>query len=84
MNHLLAHFVGVLNVVIAIGFIAAGAIGGFEAFEGGYILNNIVGLVVGLVMGLLVALLVCGLVALLVEIHNELTKIRAALERSGR
>jgi len=73
MNKFLADCVGVLNGLVAVVIIGACTIADLIADRstvgGGYF-------IVGILVGLVVATLVCGVLALLVDIRNELVRIR--------
>jgi hypothetical protein len=77
MNRLLSGTVGFLNGLLAIILVVGGAVVG-TAF-----IHAVVGFVVGGILGLIVAAIICGFLALVIEIRNELVKIREALERSN-
>jgi hypothetical protein len=76
MNKLLAQALPFPNGLIAFVIIVIGTILGTVEL-------HVLGLVTGAILGFIVALIVCGLIALFIEMHNELVKIRTALEQSG-
>jgi hypothetical protein len=76
MNSFLARAVAVLNGVIAVILIIAGAVVGVAS-------QNAFGLIFGIIVGFVAALVLCGVLALVTEIHAELIRIRIALERTG-
>jgi hypothetical protein len=76
VNKFLARAVGFLNGALAIILVVAGALFGGAT-------GQAFGFVFGLTIGFVVALVACGLLALVIDMHNELIKIRMALERTA-
>jgi uncharacterized membrane protein YczE len=74
VNKLLAGTVRFLNGVFAISFVVIGAIIGGTKGDPGYI-------IIGAAIGFIVAAFVCGILALVIDMRNELVKIREALEQ---
>ena len=71
----MAGAVGFLNGALAIILVVAGALFGGAT-------GHAFGVVFGLIIGFVVALVACGLLALVIDLRNELIKIRVALERT--
>ena len=74
MNSLLANTIGLLNGLLALFFIIAGALIGQSQLEG-------MGLIVGLVVGFILAVVVCGILAIFISMRDELIEIRKLLNK---
>lgn len=70
MNKFLASSIAVLNQLLAVVFILIGSLIGFKDDLG----------VLGGFLGFFVAVIICGTLALLVDIRDELTRIRQELQ----
>jgi hypothetical protein len=74
MNKFLADSVAAMNAAMAMFFIVIGAVGGTQL---GYPNNPVlIFTLLGTVGGLLIAIVFCGFIAVLVEIREELIRIR--------
>ena len=77
MNKLLAKLLGILNGLIALIFIVAGAAAGYAVSEG-------TGLILGLLGGMIFAIFFCGYAAIFVSIRDEVVTIRNLLEKQSK
>ena len=77
MNKLLAKLLVILNGLIALIFIVAGAAAGYAVSEG-------TGLILGLLGGMIFAIFFCGYAAVFVSMRDELVAIRDLLSKQSR
>jgi uncharacterized membrane protein len=77
LNKLLAKLLGILNGLIALIFIVAGAAAGYAVSEG-------TGLILGLLGGMIFAIFFCGYAAVFVSMRDELVAIRDLLSKQSR